>query len=472
MLFDVDKIRHFYFGEQMPIRFAFSIVLFSLLNFKALASSDVNLIDSDEAFTSQSDVETLRKNRSRNWGLGFTVRNAGIPYVEGGGANVSSLVPMMFYDGDHLYWSGLEGGIHLWEKDDFQLNAIMRMRFFDLPVATQNDSGGDTGDLGLQLKRVFSDGRYLDFDLLSDIDYRYHGVLSFGKIFETKNYYVDAMISARYKDANFNSFYYGLSEYRQDGVRIGAGLDFKAGAKGRYHLISNLYLVGAAYATYFDKNVRDARTIDVNWQGEVFGGIAFFNDNRRHGERDISTKPYLRVAHGWATPSNIGDILLGETVEDPHNNQMTSIAYGHPLTDELFGIPLDVYITPIVAWHWDSKVQSRSIELVGAIKAYYTIDWPTKWRVGLAEGLSYINRITYMEQKELNEKGYKPSQLLNYIDFSLDVNVGDLVGKSSLNGVWLGYSVHHRSAIFENSSQFARIKGGSNYNTVYVQFDF
>ncbi len=83
-----------------------------------------------------------------------------------------------------------------------------------------------------------------------------------------------------------------------------------------------------------------------------------------------------------------------------------------------------------------------------AIKAYYTFNWPTKWRFGVAEGMSYIDNITYIEGTEMEEKGYTPSNLLNYLDFSLDVNVGDLFNQKDWENMWVGYSLHHRSAIF------------------------
>lgn len=86
--------------------------------------------------------------------------------------------------------------------------------------------------------------------------------------------------------------------------------------------------------------------------------------------------------------------------------------------------------------------------------------------------MSYIDNITYIEQSEMEKKGYTPSHLLNYLDFSFDVNMGDLFDSSDFKHVWFGYSLHHRSAIFEKSSQFGRIKGGSNYNTIYIQVDF
>jgi len=61
---------------------------------------------------------------------------------------------------------------------------------------------------------------------------------------------------------------------------------------------------------------------------------------------------------------------------------------------------------------------------------------------------------------------------MNYLDFSLDINLGELFGLKDLSTLWLGYSIHHRSSIFENASHFGRIKGGSNYNTVYLQWHF
>ena len=84
--------------------------------------------------------------------------------------------------------------------------------------------------------------------------------------------------------------------------------------------------------------------------------------------------------------------------------------------------------------------------------------------------------IPHVEDTELRAKGYEPSQLLNYLDLSVDVNLGDLFGwigaRETLTPLWLGYDVHHCSAIFETAQQFGRIKGGSNVQMVYLQYDF
>ncbi len=155
-------------------------------------------------------------------------------------------------------------------------------------------------------------------------------------------------------------------------------------------------------------------------------------------------------------------------MSDPYNNQLSSVFFGVPPADELFTLPVSTYLTPGFVFHHSSKVQDSSNEYVLAVKFYYTVKWPTPWRLGFAEGLSYATEIPYLEEKDMQEKGYRPSQLLNFLDFSVDLSLGRLFRVEKMKDLWLSYSIHHRSGIFSTSSAFGRISGGSNYNTVYL----
>lgn len=175
---------------------------------------------------------------------------------------------------------------------------------------------------------------------------------------------------------------------------------------------------------------------------------------------------------------------------------MTSIFYGHPIADDLFGLQdLDLYFTTGLVYHLGSDPYSQTLEpgeginigntpltlsydsqptqeYVLGIKAYYNIHWPFLWRVGFAEGISYIRDVTNLEQREMDKKGYRASNLMNYLDFSVDVDLAPWLLKDSDQSLFLGVSVHHRSSIFEQSSSFGRIKGGSNYPSVYLQYSW
>ena len=61
---------------------------------------------------------------------------------------------------------------------------------------------------------------------------------------------------------------------------------------------------------------------------------------------------------------------------------------------------------------------------------------------------------------------------MNYIDIKLDFNLGDTFAVTAMNDLYFGVGIHHRSSIFESSSAFGRIKGGSNYNSLYLQYHF
>ncbi|MCP3699090.1 MAG: MipA/OmpV family protein [Aliivibrio sp.] len=407
------------------------------------------------------------KEKEKNWGIAAVIRTASIPYTAES-ETVSTFIPMMFFENDYVFINGMEGGVYLYQQSDWQLSALMRLRYFDLPKEVQNKAGGDVVDTGIQARYSINSEWFFDTELMVDPQFRSYMNFRLGAEIESGDWWFNPSIEARWKESEFNNYYYGLND--SDNDTLSAGVDVKAGFMSRYHVTSNLYLLGGSYVSRLDNSAYSSQYIDNRWEFEYFLGVGFFTDNTSL-RKDISNKPYLRVAHGWATPSNIGDIIRLDSEKDPHNNQMTSVFYGLPLTDELFSLPIDLYLTPGYVQHWQSDVQNLSSEFVVAIKAYATISWPTKWRFGVAEGLSYINRVSYIEQSEMDRKGYKESKLLNYLDFSFDVNLGDLFNQRDLDGVWLGYSIHHRSAIFENSSQYNRIKGGSNYNSIYIQFD-
>lgn len=424
------------------------------------------------SFNSFADEQSTQENP---WGLGVVARSVNTSF-DATKEPSASFVPLMYYQGDTFFMRGLEIGGHLYKNDNHEINAIGRMSFFDAPEAYQNEIKGYHIDLGMQWRAKLQGNAQLDIEVLSDLDNRLYGNVTSHWYIEAGDWELMPSLTARYKSADYNSQYFSLAESTNE--RIGAGIEVNAKLETRYHVSSNLYLIGSAAITALDKNAYESSVIDQRWNSEMYLGFAFFNDKTKPKKTQLASKSYLRISHGWATPSDIGDIIVGDIdsdahgVKDEYNNQFTSIFYGHPLSDEFFGYPIDIYLTPGFAWHWDSKVQSSEQEYLLALKAYGTFSWPVKWRIGLAEGLSYITNITYIEAKEMEWKGFEGSNLLNYIDISFDVNLGDLVNSRSLDHVWLGYGLHHRSAVFGSASQFDHVEGGSNYNTLYLQFDF
>lgn len=70
----------------------------------------------------------------------------------------------------------------------------------------------------------------------------------------------------------------------------------------------------------------------------------------------------------------------------------------------------------------------------------------------------------------MDREGYRSSELMNCIDITADLILGDTFSVKAMNDVFLGVGIHHRSSIFKTSSAFGRIKGGSNFNSVSLKY--
>ncbi|MDX2322044.1 MAG: MipA/OmpV family protein [Moritella sp.] len=440
-------------------------------------SSEVSI--EDESQTERTVVTSIEPPvlPVNNWGVAIGMRRADIPFAVSDLSEdtaVYDILPLIRFENDYGFINGLEGGVHLWKNADHQVNVYSRFRFNDIPQEFQNKVKGQSFDFGLQY-RYFDGPWETDIAVLSDGYKRTYGYTRAQYRWQDGRWSLIPFAELKWKSADFNDYYYGFEL-----EKAGGGVSATGGIKGAYHVASNLHLIGELGVTRLEDDVYDLATVEKHYQLESFLGIAFYPDpNKPFVISAIKDKndEYLRVAHGWATPSNIGDILKFQTERDSENNQMSSIFYGTQVADSLLTMPIDIYFTPGLVWHYSSDVQKDIAEAVLAIKAFYTFELGPRWRLGVAEGLSYVSNITYIEGFELtgedSKRGYEnSSKLLNYIDVSLDVNVGDIFNNKALAKTWFGYSIHHRSGIFESSSVFGRIKGGSNYQTVYLQWHF
>jgi outer membrane protein len=411
--------------------------------------------------------DTEKKYPERDWGIGIAIRSATVPYFSEEENNTNSMVPLIFYNSDMFYWEGIGGGFKLFNRELWQISLMIRMRFVDIPLDYQNEVMGATSDFGFQYRYHLTDLFYSDIELLLDWEKNFSSNLRLGinKITERINF--KTWLQLKYKSTDFNSFYYGLTR-----EKISAGIELSLGMRVYYQLFKNLYLFGALEISHLDKNAQSAEFVRDEFRGEIWAGFGFSNDKSKEKKDDLRTSSYVRLAHGWASPSDLTDIIMFNFERDTFNNQMTSVFYGLPLTDDVFGIPIDLYLVSGFVWHWPSSVQRSAQEIVLGMKADFMIKWPIRWRFGLGEGLSWINRVTYIEQQELDRKPFKSSNLLNYIDYTIDIYLGDIFGGELMSHLWLGYSIHHRSGIFSKSQQFSRINGGSNYQCFYLQYHF
>ena len=426
-------------------------------------------------YATENTKDILPEYNEVPWGAGAVIRTTnipfGTPFATESGESTSSFIQLLYYQGEHFYMDGTEFGYRSHINDAWSLAAFTRLRFADLPENRQNQYQLDGYDPGVQLRYRFGKEHHADLELMTDMSSNFYANLSYQHSYTAEDFEFIPYTTLTYKSSGFNTRYYGLEDIDSvPTVKRGSGVDLTLGLDLWYHMASNFYLYGKVQTKFLNAEARNSPYVSENRQDEFWLGFSFRNDKKKPLQRELKSKPYIRIGYGFATTANLGEIMGFNSIPDEEDNRLTSIFYGHPLSDTFFNLPVSIYLTPGLAWHHNSDVQHDITEFIMAMKAYYTIPLPLRVRLGVATGISYITSITYIESADM-DPGVESSKLLQHLGFSIDVNLGDMFGERA-DDLWLGYDIHHRSAVFEEASEYGRFKGGSNYNTVYLQYHF
>ncbi len=179
----------------------------------------------------------------------------------------------------------------------------------------------------------------------------------------------------------------------------------------------------------------------------------------------------FRVGYGVAVENSLANVVVGswDTYED--DLSAVSIDIGYLLYKDIFDLPIDIYAKVGLSYYDEDSVHSNIYEGTIYIKAYYNLDLlDNRVRFGLGEGISRTSNVLYAELLDTKEKNDNTSKFLNYLDISIDFDLGKLVNYKPLYGTYFGYAVKHRSGIF---GLINNVKdGGSNYNTIYIESNF
>jgi hypothetical protein len=181
----------------------------------------------------------------------------------------------------------------------------------------------------------------------------------------------------------------------------------------------------------------------------------------------------MRAAYGKASSSALGDIISGDFSQHPKDLSVVALDGGYLLKEGAFEWPMDVYLKGSFSYYDQSAVNVDNIyEFTFYIKAYWNFDFlENRVRLGLGEGASYTSDILFVEEEEAASiVDGKTSYFLNYLDVSLDFDFGKLVSYKPLHGTYIGWALKHRSGIYGLINGVS--KGGSNYNTIYIEKNF
>lgn len=407
------------------------------------------------------------KNARYEWSMISALRVASVPYqTDRYDDPLSSYALLLFLDNGAFYSDGLEGGLKFYQDPSWRIAVMGKMHFVDMPRHDSRYFHDDTVDMGLSITYFPYPSTHIELQLLTDPAWRPRTDLRVRQQIDLASMRIEPYVEAGLKSSEYNTHYFGIN----DTAFIKPDVEVSTGARFRWWLDDDIMIYASGEATWLGSETGRAATIRTPIIAEAFIGAGIYQ-MPKIDPGDEWMQGFLRLALGEATPSSFSENLMAKGSRDLNRNYVASLFYGLPISKTLFGTSIQTYFTPGFVHHFASDVQVTTQEYVTAFKFFYKM--PSWWlRIGVASGLSYIRDITFIE-RYINEKdGYeRTSHLMHHLDFSFDFELSHLFGES-FHDYWFGYSLHHRSGIFESAKQYGNIKGGSNYNTVYVQYHF
>jgi len=177
----------------------------------------------------------------------------------------------------------------------------------------------------------------------------------------------------------------------------------------------------------------------------------------------------VRGVYGWATSEDLGNVLFGKFSPDHKEYKVYSIDGGYLLWKNINEWPLDVYAKGGLSYYHEAQFDNAyGGDLY--LKAFWNFDfYKNRVRFGFGEGISYTTKLLQIEKLDAIEKNSPTSKFLNYLDISLDFDIGRLFRTKALEDLYFGVLIKHRSGVF---GLYNGVHGGSNYNSLYLEKNF
>lgn len=415
-------------------------------------------------------------------GLGAMTRIERSPYV--GGGTRYDLLPLYLYEGDRLFLHASRGGIKLFKNETQRVDVFLDRRFDGFAADRTPPSLAGMAprepsvDLGVSWRYRQPWGT-VQTELLHDIEGASNGTelrLAYSFDWRSGRLALRPSVTLSARDAKLNDYYYGVEPSEampgRPAYAPGAGIDTSLALYGSYDLSQRWRLLGGVSVTRLSRGVRASPIVQKGVYPAVFVGAAYDFGSREPAWVGESSPTYVKVFHGNAAADgcHLVRIMSMQCFSTDHVNptSLTGVQIGKPFVEKLNGWPLDFVGYLGGVWHDDHGLGPSGPQIDVFMKAYYYgFPWSARvrTRLGFGAGVSVARHVPYAEASSLTTT----SRVLNYLDPTIDVSLGDLIGSRALKDTYLGFGVSHRSGIFGSSSLLGNVNGGSNYLYTYIE---
>lgn len=419
-------------------------------------------------------------------GLGAVTRFEQSPYL--GAGTRYDVLPLYLYEGQRFFLDAGRAGTKLMDSGDQRLDLFLTQRLEGfpsdrLPASLAGMAARGAGvDLGVAWQSRQHWGT-LQAEVRHDVGSHSRGSeVSLGYSYDWRSGPWRLRPSARVamRNADLNNYYYGVLPSEASPTRAayapGAGINTTLGLYGSYELTQRWRLLAGVSATLLDSKIKDSPIVQKSVLPGMYVGATYdFGSQRTAGDATASPT-WVKALYGQATEDgcHLLKIATAQCLSTASVNatSISGIQLGKTFLENVNGWPVDYVGYVGLTHHNDHGLQANGLQVDLFMKAFYSgFPWRhrVKTRLGLGAGVSLAQRAPYIEASTQAALGQPTSRMLQYLDPTLDVSLGDLIGSRALKNTYIGLGVSHRSGIFGASRLLGNVNGGSNYIYAYVE---
>ena len=417
-------------------------------------------------------------------GLGAMIRSERSPYK---GAGVSrDIVPLYLYEGKQFFLHPTRAGLKLSDEGKHRVDLFLDFRLEGFPYGripaslAGMQARESTADLGVSYAYRTAWGN-LKAEFVHDAMKVNKGEeLRFGYSYDWNSgrWHLRPALTLMRRSARLNDYYYGVRADEATATRPeympGAGTDAWLGVYGYYDISRGWRALGGLGVNLLDSHVRNSPIVRDGSRPTLFLGAAYDFGSYHHAF-EANEPLIVKLLYGRSTDCNLINTmtLRCTSTNTVDNTRIAAVEIGKPFITRVHGWPLDFVGYVSLLHHDENGLQADSWQVNAYMKAfYYGFPWSdrVRTRIGFGAGVSLAQHVPFVEARDQARREQNSSRVLNYLDPSIDISVGDLIGSRSLKETYVGFGASHRSGIFGASRLLGNVSGGSNYIYTYVEW--
>ena len=424
------------------------------------------------AFGDNEQITDIQKTPG-SAGLGYVLKAEPSPYKDA--TTRLEIQPLFLYEGERIFLHSSRVGIKLFDSPEQRLDVFLdkRLEGFPLKSPPASLSGmairNSSTDAGLAYRYKQPWGT-LQAELLHGVSDTQSGTearLGYSTEAQSGRWTLRPSVTLAWRNAKLNDYYYGVTPAEttigRPAYSAGAGLNASVGLYTTYQLSQNWRLLGGASATLLSSQIKDSPVVSKRLLPSVYVGAAYDFGAPRPRSADAGGSPtYIKLLYGASTDDgcHLAKIVTARcfATSSKDRTDIQAIQIGKPFAENFNGWPVDLVGYIGLTRHDERGLQPNGMQIDVFMKAYYHgFPWRdrVKTRLGFGAGLSLAQRVPYIEASSAAVGKDPSSRLLQYLDPTLDVSLGDIIGSRGLKDTYIGVGVSHRSGIFGASRLLA-----------------